>query len=60
MPLAAAFARVRVELQSARQALRAQLVLTAQDEPEIRARRMDLIETALVDLVNSEARFDAA
>jgi hypothetical protein len=60
MPLPAAFACVRAELEMARQALRAQLLLAAQDEPATRARRLELIETALVNLINRENCLNAA
>jgi hypothetical protein len=60
MPLPDAFARVRVDLRNARRALEVQLALAMEDEPEVRARRVGIIETDLGYLAESEARLDMA
>jgi hypothetical protein len=60
MPLPDAFACVRVDLRNARRALEVQLALAMEDEPEVRARRVGIIETDLGYLAESEARLDMA
>jgi hypothetical protein len=60
MPLPDAFARVRVDLRNARRALEVQLAHALQDEPEVRARRVGIVETYLGYLAESEVRLDAA
>ena len=56
MPLPDAFACVRAGLRNARRMLEAQLALAMEDEPEVRARRVDIIQRS----AESETRLDAA